>query len=583
VQIAQGRPADAVKTLSQATSLEPADPQLLAMAGAAAAQAGDFASANRYLGKALELQPQNAVARTELGVARLALGDTASAVAALEEASREDPSALHPEIALFIARFKEKDYGNAFEAAKRLQTAFPNEAVGFDFAGATYFAQDDKAAARTEFMRARALRPGDPTACRALATLAVGSGDLAAASAFYSEILGANPKDISAAIALADVEEQQAQRGTELATLQKAIEQGGDNAAPRIKLGQLYLAERKYQEAAATVEPFLANAPKDVGLLDIAGEAELALGNLGAAIGALKTLVELQPHTSASHRNLAAAYLAAGQLGLALAEARTAVDTEPSDPTAKMILARIDIVVGDYPAAQIALDELAAQYPKDSVIAELQGGISVEQDRPADAVAQFRRALDADDNATNRIALAVAQDRASQTEAAERTLLDWLATHSNDSAPRRALGDIYLAAGRIDDAQSQYEAILAATPDDATAENNLAWILTRKGETRAALGHAHHAASLALSTPQILDTLGVALLQNNQAPEAIESLTRASQILPTDPEIRFHFAQALVGAGDKDKARDLLRTLLAENPSFDDREAAQSLLRNLGG
>jgi putative PEP-CTERM system TPR-repeat lipoprotein len=584
VQIAQGRPGDAVKTLSLAIDAEPNDPQLLAMVGAASAQTGDFTAADRYLAKAVELQPDNAVARTELGIARLALGQTEAGIAALEQASREDPGTLRPDVALFIAHFKEKDYAKALEAAKHLEKVYPNDAAGFDFAGATYFAQADDQAARAEFIQARALRQGDPVACRSLAILAIRGGDFAGAAQFYTEILDANPKDAGASIALAEVEDGQGQRGAATTTLQKAIEQNPDNPAPRASLGRLYIADRKYQEAASATEPALASTPKNAGLLEVAGQAELALGHIVPALSAFKTLVEVQPQASIGHRSLAAAYLAAGEPDLALAESTKSVEADPNDPTAKMILARIDIVTGNYAAARTMLDELATQYPSDALVAELRGGVNVAQNRPADAVAEFRRALDdGGDNANDRMRLAVAQVQTGQIEDAKKTLVEWVTEHPNDVAPRQALADIYLAANQLDDAQTQYETVLAAAPDDSAAENNLAWVLSRKGDGQAALSHAHHAANLAPDAPQVLDTLGVTLLQNRQVDEAIASLAKASQAAPADPEIRFHFAQALVAAGDKDRARELLRSLLAANRSFEDQEAARSLFQSLGG
>jgi predicted Zn-dependent protease len=248
-----------------------------------------------------------------------------------------------------------------------------------------------------------------------------------------------------------------------------------------------------------------------------------------------------------------------------------------------MILARVDIAMGSYAPAQLVLDELAKQYPNDALVAQLQGGLSAERVPHTDAIAKLRHALEVEDNENNRTQLAVALAQAGQTGEAQETLAEWLSAHPSDIAPRQALGDIDLAANQLDDAQSQYEAVLAAAPDDTAAENNLAWVLSRKGDAEAALSHAQHAASLAPDAPQVLDTLGVALLQNRQADEAIRSLTKASQAAPADPEIRFHFAQALAGAGNTDRARDLLRTLLAENRSFEDRDAARSFLQDLGG
>jgi cellulose synthase operon protein C len=97
------------------------------------------------------------------------------------------------------------------------------------------------------------------------------------------------------------------------------------------------------------------------------------------------------------------------------------------------------------------------------------------------------------------------------------------------------------------------------------------------------LDHAQRAAGNAPNAPRVLDTLGVVLLQNQQMAEAVQSLGKAAEAAPGDATIRFHFAQALAGVGDTDKARNLLRTLLADKQPFENREEARSLLQNLGG
>jgi putative PEP-CTERM system TPR-repeat lipoprotein len=570
VQIALGRPADAVKTLAQIVDSSPGDPQLFALIGAASAQTGDFAAADRYLEKALSLQPDSSALRTELGIARVALGRTDAGIQELEEASRQDPAdALRSDVALFIAYFKQKDYDKALGAAERLEQAYPNDATGFDFAGAAHLAKADETAARTELLRARALRPGDAIASRSLAALAIHNGDTAAASQFYGEILAANPRDAAAYVSLAELQDQQGLRSAAIATLKKAIEQNPDAEIVRVSLGQLYLFDHNAQDALGTVEPILVNAAKNAGALEVAGQADLALGNVDAALSAFKTLVAVQPEQSSGHRYLAAAYLAAGKLDLALTEANKSVAADPQDPAAKMILARIHIAAGGADNARLVLAELATQYPNDAFVAELQKSVGLTPNHNRDAIERTR--------------LALTEARAGHIEMAEAALKEWLETHPEDIAPRQALADIELAAKRLDAARAQYEAVLARDPDNAAAENNLAWILSRTGEVHAALDHAAHAASLAPDKPRVLDTLGVVYLQSLRVPEAMESLSRAAQAAPADPEIQFHLAQALAGAGENVRARSVLRDLLATDRRFDERDQAQTLLQSLGG
>src|SRR6185437_4937247 len=191
---------------------------------------------DRYLARALEAQPSAAAVRTELGITRLVLGQTEAGIAALEEASLQDPGTLRPEIALFIAYFKQKDFDKALETAKRLEKASPREAVGVDFAGAALLAVANDGAARAEFQRALELHPNDAVATRSLAVIATRAGDVAAATKIYGDMLLINPRDSNASVALAELYKQQGQPAAAVAVLQKAIEQGPENIAPRVSI-----------------------------------------------------------------------------------------------------------------------------------------------------------------------------------------------------------------------------------------------------------------------------------------------------------------------------------------------------------
>jgi Flp pilus assembly protein TadD len=115
------------------------------------------------------------------------------------------------------------------------------------------------------------------------------------------------------------------------------------------------------------------------------------------------------------------------------------------------------------------------------------------------------------------------------------------------------------------------------------AENNLAWLLSMRGDAADALNHAQHAAGLAPASPEVLDTLGVVLLQNGKRDEAVDFLRKAiAASSKVDPEYQFHLAQALAGIGKKDEAREILRASLQSDQPFKDKAEAQKLLAELG-
>jgi predicted Zn-dependent protease len=304
--------------------------------------------------------------------------------------------------------------------------------------------------------------------------------------------------------------------------------------------------------------------------------------NTDGATATFKTLVAAQPEWSLAHRYLAQAYAASGKIDLGLEEARKAVALDPRDAAAKSVLARAYLPTRDFAEAQKLADELAIEHPEDPAAADLQGQIALAKGHPEDAVTAFRRSMTLADNGLTRARLARALVLVGRADGAEAILSSWIAAHPDDAVARLSLGDLCLAAHRLDEAAVQYAAVSERYPDNVAAHNNLAWILSLKGSQTEALAQARRAADLAPNAPEVLDTLGVVLMQNQRMPDAVAALQGAAAGAPANLEIQLHFAQALAGVGNNDKARDILRMLVATTQPFNEREQAEKLLAALG-
>jgi putative PEP-CTERM system TPR-repeat lipoprotein len=367
------------------------------------------------------------------------------------------------------------------------------------------------------------------------------------------------------------------------ATLEDAIKGNPDNATLRLLLGRFYLVSGKNQEALTAIVPALDKAPKDPALLEVAGRAQLALKNYNAAIRDFQTLGEVQPESSPAHRFLAETLGYAGRYDEAFTEARKALDLDPKDADAKVLLARLYLNQKSYEDAQKIADQLAVDLPKEPGIAELQAHIALVQNHLEDAIADYKRELTIVDNSYVRASLARTQAQAGRIEDAEATLLPWINEHPDDPVGRLTMGNIYVVAKRYADAQAQFAAVVEKNPDSAIGENNLAWLLSQEGQSTEALKHAQHAAQLAPTAPEVLDTLGIILLANGQTADAVDTLAKAVSAAPDgDPEIQFHLAQAQVKAGEKEGARQSLRAAIKSAHAFKDRAEAEKMLTELG-
>ena len=114
--------------------------------------------------------------------------------------------------------------------------------------------------------------------------------------------------------------------------------------------------------------------------------------------------------------------------------------------------------------------------------------------------------------------------------------------------------------GKLAEAKAGYRKVIDIEPENATALNNLAWILTEEGDAKG-LEYAEAAHRLAPFNAGVIDTLGMAVLKSGDAKRATVLLRMASVLAPKQSDIRLHLAKALVASGDKAGARKELETL----------------------
>jgi cytochrome c-type biogenesis protein CcmH/NrfG len=105
--------------------------------------------------------------------------------------------------------------------------------------------------------------------------------------------------------------------------------------------------------------------------------------------------------------------------------------------------------------------------------------------------------------------------------------------------------------------------------------------LYRDARDPRALQTARQAYQIAPSRPEIADTYGWLLVENDKAAEGLSLLESASRGLPEDREVRYHLAAAYARSGDKQRAASMLTALLKTNETFASRASAEQLLGTL--
>jgi len=171
-------------------------------------------------------------------------------------------------------------------------------------------------------------------------------------------------------------------------------------------------------------------------------------------------------------------------------------------------------------------------------------------------------------------------NEAGKKKEADAVLARWMRENPKDILVRLYLADSALARKDYNAAVPVYKQILAEQPNNVIVLNNLAWALSRVKDP-GALQLAEKAHGLAPGNPAVADTLGVILVEQGDLKRGMQLLSQAVKAAPDIPDIRLHYAQALLKSGDKAAARGELEQVVQTQADTPAKAEAEALLKQL--
>ena len=334
-------------------------------------------------------------------------------------------------------------------------------------------------------------------------------------------------------------------------------------------------------EALAVAKPGLTYLPRDPRLLELVARAQLALGQNAEAAKTLETLTEVRPELLEARLYAAQAQAAINQIDRAIEHLDEALQIEPEHTRARMALSKLLIKKGQLERARKEIDILKTASPDDPEVLDQEAVLVYLEGDRKQAVEIYRQAFELSPDTNRVIALSQAELRSGQMAEAHSNLKAWVDEHPQDTAARRELAKLYESVHDIDAAEEQYARLAQELPEDASILNNYAWVAWKKGNTAQALKTAERAHALSPDSPEIQDTLGAILVDNGDYTRALELLQSSSSQLPDNPTIKYHLAQAHLGVNNRKEGLRALREALESNRQFQERAAAERLLRSL--
>jgi choline-sulfatase len=239
---------------------------------------------------------------------------------------------------------------------------------------------------------------------------------------------------------------------------------------------------------------------------------------------------------------------------------------------------------GPAAAAVPVLERIAEQHADAPLFLSTYAAALKESGRAVDAVAVYRRAVQAwPGDASLFHDLAVAAREAGDSVEAGRAEQAALALDANSPMALNGAGLLHVDAGRMHDAERAFLRATQLDPTNASYWTNLGNVRFNLSAPDAAIEAYRKALGVDPAFPDALNGIGTVLVQTARPGDAVPFLQRALAGAPDLHEARLNLGIAYQESGQKDKAADTYREILKTTPARFARErtAAAQLLRGL--
>ena len=466
----------AIETLEGYLKFTPGDQHATVLLASALYAKGRHLRAAQLLQDAIK-RSDTPQMQTFLGLALVGGGKRMDALGHLETAYRKDPSQVTAGAALVSLYFDTKQAAKAQAIAESLVARSPKEAQYQLLLGMARLQAGDSTKARQAYEQAVRLDPNFTPAQISLARLDLQLGQLEAAGTRLSNILAKDEKNIEALIEIHRVAERRGLIPDATRLLEKAADHStGNELRPALLLVDFYLRNGQPDAAAGAVKRLNAKAPDSLPVLMANARVALAKKDYPGAQQILTRASRTAEFDPQFQVQVALQQLAAQDAKGALYSLTKAQQGRPDFLPAKAMLVDVNLRLGDLPGADAAARAVLASNPALAVGHALCGDVAMARGQTTPAVECYKKAhqIEASPISLGRLYRATErQNPAAAAQLAEK----WLSAHPRDQDVRRMLADGYARSGNFAAARIAYEALVAVSPDDADALNNLANVL----------------------------------------------------------------------------------------------------------
>lgn len=544
----QGKIDEAVSAFEQAARHDPAT----ITADLAAAQlligAGRFDAAQKHISNAFKRTPNALFAHHVQALLYFYQGKYDQALVTVQEILKSQPK-FAPTILLagmtYLAR---GELNQAEDRLRPLLQAWPDDILVRKLYATTQIRMGNAKGALHTLAPVLERFANDPGLLTLAAEAHVQAKDFASATIYYERAAKLRPEhaDALTRLGLAKYLSGQAEHG--LATLEQAAAIASGRGGAEFAAAVLLLEQREFKKALAAAQSLQSKQPQNPIGFNLAGAAQLGLGDRDAARKSFEQSVALAPGYWPAAANLARLDLAAGQRDAARVRIQKVLATDQNSIEAMTALLQL---TGDRGQFVESLEIARQADPKAFAPRLLLARAYTAQDLGERALPVAREAVAiAPDRPDAQEVLGLAQLAAGRRSEALTTFRELTTRQPKSALAQIRLAEAQAALGDVRGAESAYAKAIALQPGDPTAVAGLARLYSREQRFAEAMKLSEQ---LKQSHPQSAvgpQLAGDLLFQSKRYAEAAKAYDAAFALAPSG-ELLVSRHLARTSAGDK--------------------------------
>lgn len=573
-----GQHKEAQKALRPGLQENKNDAELLALVGLSQLQGGDVESGIVDLEKALAAAPASNALRSELAKAYISTGETEDAIDQLAKIVAEGGNKNQAEVMMVSAYLRAKQYDDAINVVLDILERSPQDTSVVALVGNVFAASGDRAEARKYFDKALTIEPGNFQATMLLAKLEEVEGRYKQASSLYEKLSKGDSKSIDPLLALARLAEQQKDSEKLVFWLEEASDKAPLDLRPKKILAEYYLRKDEFAKVESLLKETAGISENDPAILFIKGRMLMQQKLYDKAVPPLTRLVTRKPESLLARTLLGETYFYLQKMDDARRQLELVLEKESYYVPALLVLARVDSVSKQYTQALGNIEKIIKVQPDLYQAYSLGGDILMLEKNYQAANDYYEKVMSISPSSATVVKRAKMFEEMSQHKQVIVLYKDWLNSNPEDVQIRSLLGNAHLKDGDNKEAIRAFEAVYVSQPGNITALNNLAWLYSLENDNRA-LEFAEKAYKAKPEDSGIQDTYGWILVQQGEVEKGLQILEEVMTVLSRVPEVRYHYAVALMKTGDEEKARNIFSGLLESSEMFEGRKQVEELMK----